>query len=152
MFKRLALTAVLAVVGTLLASIPANAGPSAERNFSGTHSCCGGGMYLRSSGEGYIFTSGNRYFGDTTIEMKVWDRREDGLCGRVWLRAWDFWNIDRVNTTATDCDSNPSSYAIRRDGNAFHRVDTFQFTVGRIRQRDGYIDYTRYEPQFLPGS
>jgi hypothetical protein len=44
MLRRLALTAVLAVAGTALASVPANAGDPIRRDYTGIHSCCSGGM------------------------------------------------------------------------------------------------------------
>jgi hypothetical protein len=152
MFKRLALTAVLALAGMLVASAPANAGESVTRHYTGTHSCCSGGMYLRSSTEGYVFTSGDKFFGDTDAQFKVWDRREDGLCARVWVQGWNFQGVELFDDTATDCDSNPSSYAIIRSGHWNRRTAHFLYTVGRIRRSDGHIDYTRYGPDFIPGS
>jgi hypothetical protein len=45
-----------------------------------------------------------------------------------------------------------SSYALAKGYGSFNRAATFQYLVGRIRQRDGYIDYTRFGPVFIPGS
>ena len=150
MFRRLAVTAVLAVAGTMLAAAPANAGDPLRRSYNGSHYCCSGGMYLRSTATGEIRTTGTRYFGITDLEWRVWDRREDGMCARVWLQAWSHFGVKLVDTTGTDCDSDQETSAVATAHNGLDRAAKFVFKVGRIRH-DGYIDYTTYT-RYLPGT
>jgi hypothetical protein len=129
--------AALAVAGTASASSAAYA---SSYPVVGEHWCCPGGQYLRSLANGQVAISG----GQTQFGIRVFDVREDGMCARVWIQAFR-GSTKLIDTTGTDCDSNPSTSALAF-GSSRSEATSFQYQVGRIRQSDGYISFTRYGP------